>query len=154
LVAAIVYKESHFNPTIIGLGGAYGLFQFMPQTGAVYGVYPSSSVEEQVEGGIRLILGNYSLFNGVTDHEERVKFALAAYNSGASHVHDARALAQKYHLNPNKWTNHVEVMYRNLSNPEYYNDPVVKYGSSRGVQTVGYVYTVYNLYSNYKNTAK
>lgn len=154
LVSAIVYKESRFNPTIVGLGGAYGLFQFMPQTGARYGVYPSSGVEEQVDGGIRLILGNYNLFKDVENHEERVKFALAAYNSGASHVHDARALARKHHLNPNKWTNNVEIMYRNLSNPEYYTDPIVKFGSSRGVQTVNYVSTVFNLYNKYKNTNK
>lgn len=152
LVLAIIYHESRFNPHIVGLGGAYGLFQFMPQIGIRYGVTPGSSVEEQVDGGIRLILGNYNLYKDVPDHEERVKFTLAAYNSGASHVIDARALARKHHLNPNKWTNNVEIMYRNLSNPEYYNDPIVKFGSSRGVQTVNYVYSVHSLYSKYRNT--
>lgn len=152
LVAAIIYRESRFNPDIIGLGGAYGLFQFMPQIGAKFGVFPNSGPEEQIEGGIRLILKNYSLWPDAVTEEDRIKFTLAAYNSGASHVHDARALARKHKLNPNIWDGNVAVMFRNLSNPEYYNDPVVKNGSARGAHTVGYVYDVFQQYSHYKNT--
>ncbi len=154
LVASIIYQESRFNPTIIGLGGAYGLFQFMPSTGVKFGVYPSSTIEEQVEGGIKLILKNYNLWSSASTEEDRIKFTLAGYNSGASHLYDARTLAAKHHLNPNKWNNNVEIMYRNLSSPEYYNDPDVKYGSSRGVLTVYYVRDVYNRYIKYKSTNK
>lgn len=154
LVAAIIYHESRFNPNIIGLGGAYGLFQFMPTIGVKFNVFPNSSVEEQMEGGIKLILANYNLWSDVSSEEDRIKFTLAAYNSGASHLYDARALARKHNLNPNKWNNNVEIMYRNLSSPEYYNDPDVKYGSSRGVLTVYYVRDVYNRYIQYKSTQK
>jgi membrane-bound lytic murein transglycosylase F len=154
LVSAIIYHESRFNPNIIGLGGAFGLFQFIPSTGAIYNVYPSSSIEEQVDGGVRLIMKNYNLWQNTASDDDRIKFTLASYNSGASHLHDAIALARKHGLNPNKWNNNVEVMYRKLSSPEYYNDPVVKYGASRGLQTVNYVYTVFERYNQYRNNAQ
>lgn len=150
LLAAIIYTESRFNPEIIGLGGAYGLFQFMPNIGPKFNVYPTSTIDEQIEGGVKLVHRNYNLWENAASEEDRIKFTLAGYNSGAAHLRDAMALAKKHRLNPNKWKNNVEIMYRNLSSPEYYKDPVVKYGSSRGVFTVNYVRKVYNKYLEYK----
>lgn len=154
LVVALVHRESRFNPNIIGLGGAYGLFQFMPHIGHHFDVFPNSTVEEQIEGGIRLLQQNYNLWKNIESHEERLKFTLAGYNSGASHVYDAIALAKKHHLNPHKWDNNVALMFAKLSSPEYYNDPVVKSGSARGVHTVNYVQDVYSNYLRYKNIRK
>lgn len=152
LVAAIIHQESRFNPNIIGLGGAYGLFQFMPNIGSHFNVYPNSSPEEQIEGGVELIRRNYNLWKETATEEDRIKFTLAAYNAGGSHVYDAIALARKHHLNPKVWDGNVAVMFKNLSNSEYYNDPVVKGGSARGAHTVNYVYEVYQKYLHYKNT--
>ena len=40
------------------------------------------------------------------------------------------------------------------SDPKYYNDPVVKYGYCRGIETYRYVTDVLERYKHYKNIIK
>ena len=42
LIAAMIYQESHFNNKARGWGDSFGLMQFMPKTGAKYGVDTTS----------------------------------------------------------------------------------------------------------------
>lgn len=149
-LASVAYQESKFNPRARGLGGAYGLMQFMPETGPKYKVYPSSTPEVQIEGGMKYLLVIYNLWSDVPSHEERLKFTLASYNSGTSHVKDAQRLAEKYDLDPKKWNGNVEVMMKNLSKRQYYRDPVVQSGATRGAHAAKYVHTVYERYNSYK----
>lgn len=151
LLAAISFQESRFNPNAVGMGGAYGLMQFMPETGPIYKVYPSSPPEVQIEGGMKLLLKIYSLWKDIPLEEDRIKFSLASYNSGTSHVKDAQRLAEKHGLNSKVWDDEVEVMMKNLSKKEYYRDPVVQSGSARGVHTSKYVQTIYTRYLSYKS---
>lgn len=151
ILAAVAYQESKFNPSARGLGGAYGMMQFMPETGPKYKVYPSSPVEVQIEGGMRLLLTTYNLWKDIPNHEERLKFTLASYNAGTSHVKDAQRLAEKHDLNPKVWDGNVEIMMKNLSKKEYYRDPVVQSGATRGAHTAKYVKTVYNRFLSYKS---
>ncbi len=149
-VAAIISKESNFNPTVVGFGGSYGLMQFMPGVGPNFGVYPSSTPTEQIRGGIKFIKKLESLHLKVASKEERMKFMLASYNAGPGHVLDAQNLARKNNLNPYLWDGNVETMLGNLSKKEFYSDPVVKTGSFRGVRTVNYVKSIIQKYSTYK----
>lgn len=151
LLAAVSYQESKFNPAARGLGGAYGMMQFMPETGPRYKVFPSSPPETQIEGGMKYLITMYNLWSDIPSHEERVKFTLASYNAGTSHVKDAQRLAEKYDLDPKKWEENVEVMMKNLSKREYYRDPVVKAGATRGAHTTKYVRTVYTRFLAYKS---
>jgi membrane-bound lytic murein transglycosylase F len=82
---------------------------------------------------------------------DKIKFSLAAYNAGIGHVFDARALARKYKLNPNVWTDNVEVMLLNKSSRKYYSDPVVKHGHCRGYETRTYVRHIMQYYEHYLN---
>ncbi len=95
LLAAIANKESRFNPRIIGLGGAYGMMQFMPISGPQYGVYPDSSPEEQIEGGMKMMKELLKRYARVPNREDQIKFALASYNAGYCHIDDAMKLAGK-----------------------------------------------------------
>lgn len=151
LLASISFQESRFNPEANGMGGAYGLMQFMPEIGPVFNVYPSSTPEVQIEGGMKLLLRIYRLWKDIPVEEDRIKFTLASYNSGASHVQDAQRLAEKHGLDPKVWDDQVEVMMKNLSKKEYYRDPVVKSGSARGAHTSKYVQTIYARYLSYKS---
>ena len=151
LLAAISYQESRFNPDANGMGGAYGLMQFMPEIGPVFNVYPSSTPAVQIEGGMKLLLKIYSLWKDIPVEEDRLKFTLASYNSGASHVKDAQRLAEKHGLNSKVWDDQVEVMMKNLSKKEYYRDPVVQSGSARGAHTSKYVQSIYGRYLSYKS---
>lgn len=151
---AIICHESSFNPNARGLGGAYGLMQFMPGTGPNYGVYPTSTPEVQIKGGMKFIAKMDKLWGGITDPNERRKFILASYNAGVNHVHDAQKLAQKRNLNPQKWEGNVGEMMLNLGKHEFYSDPVVKAGALRGTRTYKYVIKVMSRYENYKNLVR
>ena len=85
----------------------------------------------------------------VEDRAEKLKFTIAAYNSGLGHVFDAIAIAKKYDKNPQVWYNEVEEAMNMKANPEYYNDEVCRFGYFRGRQTTTYVRDVMSLYNYY-----
>ncbi len=150
LLAAIAHTESRFNPSAEGFGGAYGMMQFMPNTGPKYGVFPDSPVNVQIAGGMKKINADLKYWNFIQDPEQRIKFALASYNAGRGHVIDAYNLSKKHGVKEDVWDGHVAKMMMNLSKQEYYRDEVVKSGSIRGTMTVKYVETVYQKYLNWK----
>jgi len=153
LLAAIAHQESRFNPNAIGLGGAYGLMQFMPISGPQYGVYPDSSPEEQIEGGAKMMKELLKKYAKVPQREDQIKFALAAYNAGYCHIDDAMKLAGKNGLNPYIWKDNVEVMLRNLSKPTYYRDNATQCGAYRG-HAPDYAQSVYAKYIKWKEQFK
>ncbi len=146
LLASLAYNESRFNPSASGLGGAYGIMQFMPGIGSRYGVHPNSSVAHQILGGMKKLNADFESWKEIPDKLQRRKFTLATYNAGRSHIEDAQRLAKKYGLNPTRWDDNVELMVVNLSKSRYYRDEVVKNGALRGVRTYNYVRTIYNRY--------
>ncbi|MFZ4739719.1 MAG: transporter substrate-binding domain-containing protein [Bacteroidales bacterium] len=155
LLASLIYQESNFRPEMVGWSGAFGIMQMMPETARRFGVTQKSSVAEQIKGGVKLkMVLDKLLPKEITDPEERIKFILASYNAGFEHIMDARNLAKKYGKNPNIWTNHVEYYLKMKSKPKFYNDPVVKYGYSRGYETYRFVNEVLERYKHYKNIVK
>ena len=127
--------------------------QIMPGTARAYGVNPMELVnpEKNVMTAVASIkdLDNY-LSKRIKDDSERIKFIIAAYNSGIGHVVDAIALAGKYGKNPYVWFGNVEDAILWKSNPDYYNDDVCKFGYFRGRQTVAYVKKVLHQYEIFK----
>lgn len=154
LLASVAYHESKFNPNVRGFGGAYGMMQFMPNTGPKYGVYPSSPPEVQIMGGMKKIYKDYVSWKSIPDKIQREKFTLATYNAGRSHVEDAQRLAKKHGLNPLKWDDNVEKMMLNLSKSQYYRDEVVKNGALRGARTYNYVRAIYARYLEWASVYK
>lgn len=150
LLAAIAYQESKFNPYIESFGGAYGMMQFMPNTGPYYGVFPDSPPEVQIMGGMKKITADIKFWKEIPDPVQREKFALASYNAGGGHIKDAQRLAKKHGLNHLVWDDNVETMILNLSKQEYYRDEVVKNGAMRGTTTHKYVRAVYQRYLDWK----
>lgn len=152
LLAALVYQESQFHPGVKSWAGAFGLMQFMPATAALFGVDSTSSELEQLEAGIQYlkVLDN-ELAEDIKDPDERIKFILAAYNVGIAHVFDARRLAEKNGKNPNIWKDNVDYFILNKSNPQYYNDSVVRYGYARGEEAYNFVLEVLDRFEHYKN---
>lgn len=149
LIAAVAYQESKFNPDIQSFGGAYGMMQFMPNTGPHYGVYPDSPPSVQIMGGAKKLMADEKFWKAIPDELERKKFALASYNAGRGHILDAQRLAKKYGKNPNRWDENVEVMLLNLSKQQFYQDPVVRNGMMRGTTTYRYVIDVMERYMNW-----
>ncbi len=139
LLAAVSYQESKFNPNALSFGGAYGMMQFMPNTGPHYGVYPDSPPEEQIMGGAKKLMADEKFWTDVPDELERKKFAMASYNAGRGHIKDAQRLAKKHGLNPHVWDDNVEKMLLNLSKQEYYQDEAVRHGMMRSKITYRYI---------------
>ncbi|OFY92832.1 MAG: hypothetical protein A3K10_14530 [Bacteroidetes bacterium RIFCSPLOWO2_12_FULL_31_6] len=151
LLAALIYQESHFNNGAIGWGGAFGLMQFMPETGAKFGVDSSSSAEANIIAGTRYINNLNKIWEPlVTDSLERIKFILASYNVGPGHVLDAQKLAEKYEKNPILWED-VGYYLLHKSEPKYYNDEVVEFGYCKGFIVYDYVHEIIERYTHYKN---
>ena len=146
ILVAISHKESRFNPNARGLGGAFGLMQFMPLTGQIYGVGPNSSPQEQIEAAMKMLDKTYRSWSSVPDPEQRMKFTLGSYNAGRCHIEDAQKLARENGLNGDLWDENVELMVKKLSDPEYYRSPKLRCGAYRG-GAFSYVRTIY---SNYK----
>jgi membrane-bound lytic murein transglycosylase F len=154
LIAAIIHQESRFRPQIKSPVGAYGLMQLMPSVAKTYKINFTklSSPELNIATGTKYLRWIYNHFDkpGFSE-EDKIKFSLAAYNAGIGHIHDARALATKYKLNPNVWSDNVEVMLLNKSTHKYYTDPVVKHGHCRGFETRIYVRNIMQYYEHYLN---
>ena len=149
ILAAISFKESRFNPNARGFGGAYGLMQFMPNTGPQFGVVPGSSPEAQINGGMRYLVSMGRLWTEIPDEHDRLCFVLASYNAGICHIQDARNLAKSAGLNPNKWEGNVELMVEKLDDPRFYRSELVRCGAYRGHAT-SYVKKVLGIYEHWK----
>ncbi|MEY4659309.1 MAG: hypothetical protein RJB36_1075 [Bacteroidota bacterium] len=149
IVAAVAFKESRFNPNARGFGGAYGMMQFMPNTGPSFGVFPGSPAEVQIAGGMKYLNRTYVMWKSVPDPDQRMKFTLASYNAGPGHIIDAQKLAKAAGLNPNVWDGNVEIMVGNLDDPAYYRSELVRCGAYRG-HAVAYVKHVFGIYNGWR----
>lgn len=151
LIASIAYQESKFNPNALSFGGAYGMMQFMPNTGPTYGVYPDSPPKQQIMGGAKKLAADEKFWSKVPDPIQRKKFCMASYNAGRGHILDAQRLAKKHGLDPYKWDENVEAMLLNLSKKEFYQDEVVRHGMVRNRTTYKYVNHVFARYNEWKS---
>lgn len=151
LLAALIYQESHFNNDALGWGNSFGLMQFMPETGARFGVDINSSPEQNIIAGTKYIKRLNDIWKDeVKDTVERIPFILASYNAGPGHVLDAKKLAKKYGKNPELWKD-VSFYLLNKSKPKYYKDPVVTSGYCKGYIAFEYAKEILERYHHYKN---
>ena len=57
-------------------------------------------------------------------------------------------------MNPEVWNDNVGKAILMKNNPEYYNDPVCRFGVFKGVETSAYVDKVLGLYDYYRSNIK
>ncbi len=154
LIAAIIHQESRFRPHVVSPVGAYGLMQLMPSVAKTYKINFSKlgAPDLNIATGTKYFRWIYNHFDKPEfSKEDKIKFSLAAYNAGIGHIYDARALAQKYKMDPNVWSDNVEAMLLNKASRKYYTDPVVKHGHCRGFETQVYVRNIMQYYEHYQN---
>lgn len=106
LVCAQIAQESDFNILAQSSCGAIGLMQVMPETARSCGVDPEKlwTPETNIRLGCRILADRREVFQKETP-EERLKFALAAYNGGLGPVINAQALALRHGFDPSHWQN-------------------------------------------------
>ncbi len=141
LLAAISYQESHWNPKAKSFTGVRGLMMLTRRTAKLLGVKNRLDPRQSVMGGTRHIKSMIKLVPEDVKGENRLKFALAAYNVGMGHIHDAQKLAQKIGYDKNIWSDLKKVLPL-LSQKKYYK--TLKHGYARGSEPVKYVDSIYN----------
>lgn len=154
LLASQGFAESRFDSTRVSWAGARGVMQIMPATARAQGLGMDRIThnEDNIATAVKVIASlDRSLSRYVTDKEERKKFVIAAYNSGLAHVIDAIRLSGKLGVDSTRWDGCVAQTLLLKSNPEYYNNPVVRHGYFRGRQTTEYVRSVYRCYEKAKS---
>lgn len=151
LLASLIYQESRFLTAEESWAGARGIMQLMPATARRFGATNPDNPDQSIKAGTRYIqyLDTY-WSRKVTDKDERIKFILASYNAGLSHVVDAYKLARKNGSDPTKWTGSVREYLLKKSKPAFYKDPVVAAGYCKCEETVDYVDEVLDRYEQYR----
>lgn len=141
LLASVSYQESHWNARAKSFTGVRGLMMLTRHTAKILGVKNRLNPKESVIGGTRHLKQMIKLVPNEVKGENRLKFALAAYNIGMGHIKDAQKLGKKFGLNPNVWSD-LKIALPLLSQKKYYK--TLKYGYARGAEPVKYVESIYN----------
>jgi membrane-bound lytic murein transglycosylase F len=142
LVAAQAYRESHFDPSARGPNGALGIMQINPETARRLKIAAPLDPAANIRGGTGYLKYLYDLYDQAGE-EDRVLLALAAYNCGPGHLQDARRLAEKKGLDPNRWDSLAATLPL-LRLRQHYRR--AEHGFCRGDITVAYVRHVLTYY--------
>lgn len=136
LLAAIAYQESHWNPQATSPTGVRGLMMLTRATSEGLGVTDRLDPEQSIQGGALYLQRLMEKVPDTVPEDERIWFALAAYNMGWGHMLDARKLTKSQQGNPDSWVD-VKQRLPMLSQKRYY--PSLTYGYARGREAYNYV---------------
>ena len=151
LVAAMIYKESRFNPNAKSWAGAFGLMQMMPNTAIRFGIDSTQTEHANIRAGVSYIRYLDEFWKDrIPNPEERAKFVLASYNIGPGHVLDAQKIAKHLNKDSMAWDGAVADCLLLKSQKEYLKLEGVKHGYCRGEETFNYVSGVLAQYKHYQ----
>ncbi len=141
LLASVSYQESHWNAKAKSFTGVRGLMMLTRRTAKMLGIKNRLNPKQSIIGGTRHLKQMIKFVPKGVEGENRLKFALAAYNIGMGHIRDAQKLAKKLGLNQNVWSD-LKIVLPLLSQKKYYR--TLKFGYARGAEPVKYVESIYN----------
>lgn len=136
LLAAISYQESHWDTHATSPTGVRGLMMLTKNTAQSVGVTDRLDAEQSISGGSRYLMDMMSKVPDSVAEDERIWFALTAYNLGYAHMMDARQLTLMQKGNPDSWAE-VKTRLPLLSQKPYYSKTT--YGYARGHEAYAYV---------------
>lgn len=136
LLAAISWQESHWDPQATSPTGVRGMMMLTRNTAQSLGLTDRTDAEQSLDGGMRYLQDMMAKVPDSIPKDERIWFALAAYNMGYAHMLDAMTLTKKQKGNPNSWSD-VKLRLPLLSQKPYYSR--LKYGYARGHEAYAYV---------------
>jgi membrane-bound lytic murein transglycosylase F len=150
LIVAQMFHESRLDPTAKSWAGAEGLLQVLPSTAKALGFHNLGDLETGIHAGIKYLNQLRGKLDADIPLQERTWLALAAYNAGFGHLADARRLAKRLGLDPNRWTDNVEKAMLLLSRDKYARQ--AKNGYCRCSEPVAYVRDIRARYDAYART--
>ncbi len=152
LLAAQGYQESHWRANARSPTGVRGIMMLTLDTARAMGVKSRLDPRQSIFGGARYMAKLLKdRFEDQVQEPDRTWLALAAYNVGRGHVHDAQTLARQQGLNPHLWSD-VQQVLPLLSDKRYYRK--LKYGYARGNEPVRYVQRIRDYHLILRNELK
>jgi len=136
LLAAQAYQESHWDPDAVSATGVRGLMMLTLSTAERVGIEDRTDPQQSIEGGTAYLGELYERVPDSVTGEDRIWFALAAYNVGMGHMYDARRLAERLGRDKDSWDDLARTLPL-LSDPQHYE--TLRYGYARGHEPVRYV---------------
>jgi len=143
LLAAVGYQESNWDPVAESVTGVRGIMMLTEQTALQLGVDDRLDAAQSIEGGARYLARLRSRLPARIPEPDRTWMALAAYNMGMGHLRDARVLAQKQGLDPDRWSDVMAVLDL-LSLEKWYSQ--THHGYARGFEAKAYVENIRRFY--------
>ena len=141
LLAAQSYQESHWNPKAKSFTGVRGLMMLTRRTSKLLGVKNRLDPEQSIRGGTRHLNQMIKNVPKGVEGDDKLKYALAAYNVGMGHIVDAQTLATRMGLNKDVWSDLKKALPL-LSQKQYYK--TLRHGYARGSEPVRYVDSIYD----------
>jgi len=136
LLAAQAYQESHWNAHATSPTGVRGIMMLTRTTARAVGVKNRLDPRQSIFGGAKYMARMKGRLSEKVREPDRTWLALAAYNIGRAHLHDAQVLARRQGLDPYRWHDIKQVLPL-LSKRRYYR--TLTYGYARGWEPVRYV---------------
>ncbi|MGR9114793.1 MAG: membrane-bound lytic murein transglycosylase MltF [Gammaproteobacteria bacterium] len=136
LLATQAYQESHWDPQAESPTGVRGLMMLTKDTAKRLGIKNRLNPKQSIQGGAKYLQRLLNKIPKEVAEEDRIWFALAAYNVGYAHLLDARELARKTGKNPNVWADIKQVLPL-LAQKSHFK--TLKYGYARGKEPVQYI---------------
>ncbi len=143
LLASIGYQESRWDDKAVSYTGVRGLMMLTNDTAKELGVLNRTDPKQSIYGGAEYLKKLLKRLPNNLDDDEKIWFAVAAYNIGMGHVLDALNLADNDGIKVSKWT-HLEPYILKLSQSKYYKK--TKYGYARGWETAKYIQNIKQYY--------
>lgn len=136
LLAALGYQESHWNPAAVSRTGVRGLMMLTEQAAEEMQIANRASARQSIGGGAEYMRKMLDQLSREIPPQDRLWFALAAYNLGYGHLEDARKLTQTLGDDPNRW-NAVKEHLPKLAKSRW--NRMTRYGHARGTESVRFV---------------
>ena len=141
LIAAIGYQESHWDALATSPTGVRGLMMLTEDTAERLQVKDRLDARESILAGARYLALLADILPPRITEPDRTFLALAAYNLGIGHLEDARILAQRRGLSPDRWQD-VRLALPGLADPGQYGG--LRHGFARGHEAMQFVDNVRN----------
>ena len=138
-LAAIGYQESHWKPQAISPTEVKGIMMLTKAAAEQLKLSDRTDPKQSILGGARYLVWKAAKIPERIQGDDRLWFALAAYNVGFGHLEDARILTQRQGGDPDLWEE-VKQRLPLLSKKKYYE--TLKHGRARGQEPVTYVENV------------
>ena len=143
LLASIGYQESRWNKDAVSYTGVKGIMMLTKNTSIDMKIRDRTDPKESIYGGAKYLRKMLDKVPNQINQEDKIWYAIAAYNIGFGHVIDAIDMAKRDNKIISDWKSLKPYLLK-LSQSKYYKK--TKYGYARGWETVKYVQNIRQYY--------